>query len=155
MISTFCYIYVAYTLHVWGFAILNIFFLLLSMYGLWNWKYGNKTSVELAITTTNIQNMVLIIVLGILLTVIFYYILAKTGSASPTLDAFIFAFSMIAQGLLANKKIENWIFWIVINAITVYMFYSLATWISAGLYAILFVLAIRGYREWNIKMAHA
>ena len=92
---------------------------------------------------------ILLVIFGILLTAIFTIILIQTGSAAPYLDALIAAFSLIAQGLLAKKKIENWFFWIILNIITVVMFYYMQVWISVGLYLILVVLAMLGYLQWH------
>lgn len=159
ILGTICYIYVSYSTQLWGFCLLNIFFLAISVYGLWNWKYGTENKIQtneiqireitiLPITHTNTITLIILISLGIILSGIFSYILIQADSSSPYFDAIIFAFSIIAQGLLANKKIENWLFWIVINLLTVMMFLQLKIWISAILYVILFILAIRGYLEW-------
>jgi nicotinamide mononucleotide transporter len=167
IISTICYIYVAYAAQLWGFCLLNIFFLAISLYGLWNWKYSKQgeskgenienidnKNIILPITKTTTKTIIILLVIGVILSLIFNEILSKTGNPAPFFDAIIFAFSIVAQGLLANKKIENWIFWILLNIATVLMFYSLQYWISAVLYAILFVLAIKGYYEWKTKLVH-
>ncbi len=159
ILSTICYIYVAYSTQLWGFCLLNIFFLAISVYGLWNWKYGTENKIQtneiqtseiqiLPITHTPATTFIILIGFGTILSGVFSYILIQTGSSSPYFDAIIFAFSIIAQGLLANKKIENWLFWIVINLLTVVMFLQLKIWITAILYIMLFILAIRGYLEW-------
>lgn len=150
ILGTFCYIYVAYSAKLWGFCLLNIFFVLVSIYGWWNWRFGNKNAVDtLAITKSSASYLLKNLVIGVILTIFFALILSKTGNPAPFFDAFIFAFSLIAQVLSAQKKLESWLFWIAINLITCVMFSFLAYWTSVIVYVILFFLAIQGYSQWK------
>ena len=67
-------------------------------------------------------------------------------------DASIFALSIVAQVLLSRKRIENWPVWIVINAISVYVYASQRLWLYAVLYAFFFFNAFWGWWEWRREM---
>jgi nicotinamide mononucleotide transporter len=67
-------------------------------------------------------------------------------------DATIFALSIVAQVLLSRKRIENWPVWIVINAISVYVYATQGLWLYTALYAFFFFNAFWGWWEWRKEM---
>jgi nicotinamide mononucleotide transporter len=67
-------------------------------------------------------------------------------------DATIFALSIVAQVLLSRKRIENWPVWIVINAISVYVYASQGLWLYTALYVFFFFNAFWGWWEWRKEM---
>jgi nicotinamide mononucleotide transporter len=163
ILGTFCYVYLAFIAKLWGFCLLNIFFLVISVYGWWQWQKAEKiknlptqvhlpAQTQLVISYTNPLFIIQLLFIGAFFTLLFFYFLKQTNNASPLFDAFIFAFSMIAQFLAAKKKVESWLLWIVINLITVLMFWTLGYWVSVGLYTILFFLAMQGYLLWKEKL---
>jgi nicotinamide mononucleotide transporter len=84
----------------------------------------------------------------------FAIVLSKvTDSDVPWADAFVTAGSFVGTALLARKLIENWIVWLVVNAASIVVFAYKALWLTAILYAILFVMSIVGYRAWKRKLA--
>ncbi len=151
--ATCCYTWVAFQGKIWGFCVLNVFFALLSAYGWWHWLFYQSTTdpikQTLPITSLPFQSLSLFVAIGFLGTVGIGLFLQWAGGASPWLDAPIFAFSLVAQYLLTQKKVENWLFWIGINALTVVLFVYLQYWVSAVLYALLFLLAMKGYADWR------
>ena len=67
----------------------------------------------------------------------------------PLIDSFTTVFSFIATYLTAKKWIENWLYWIVIDAVTVYLYFSRGLNIYALLMLAYSVIAIFGYLEWK------
>jgi nicotinamide mononucleotide transporter len=116
---------------------------------------GKNTDNELPITTLKTQEVILCLVVGGLATFPFAYLLQYFGGKMVWIDATTTAFSVIAQWLLARKKIENWIFWVVINFCYVVMFIASNYWISMCLYVCLFILAIQGWLTWKKLLQQA
>ena len=67
----------------------------------------------------------------------------------PVFDALITALSLVAQWLLNRRKLENWIFWIGVDLISVPVYAFKELYLIAGLYAVFLLLCVRGYRSWK------
>jgi nicotinamide mononucleotide transporter len=76
-----------------------------------------------------------------------------TDASLPWVDSLVAVFSLIANWLLARRKIENWVIWIVLDVIYIALFASKGLYLSSGLYFILLVLAIKGFRDWKKCLA--
>jgi len=72
-----------------------------------------------------------------------------TDAAAPWVDSFVAVFSLVANWLLARRKIENWIIWIVVDVIYIALFAYKGLYLSSGLYFILLILAIKGFKDWR------
>ncbi len=155
ILATAVYSVVAFQAQLYGFFTINIFFLVLSVYGWIYWLVGKNTENELPITTLKTQELLLYLVVGGLATFPFAYLLQYFGGKMVWIDATTTAFSVIAQWLLARKKIENWLFWLVINFCYIIMFIISTHWISMFLYVCLFVLAIQGWLTWKKLLQQA
>jgi nicotinamide mononucleotide transporter len=150
IVSTSCYTWVSFEAKLWAFGLLNLLFVLLCCYGWWHWFFGHsQTNNSLPISTTKPRLLIFYILWGCFFSVLIGFLLHYAGGSSPYFDAPVFAFSLVAQYLLTQKKVENWLFWIVINAVSIVMFITLQYWVSAMLYFLLFLLAIRGYIDWK------
>lgn len=148
--STACYTWVSFEAKLWAFCLLNLLFVLLCVYGWWHWLFGrSQPNSPLPISSTAPRLLGFYVILGCFFSILIGLLLHYTGGSSPYFDAPIFAFSLVAQYLLTQKKVENWLFWIVINAVSVLMFITLQYWVSAMLYFLLFLLAIKGYGDWK------
>jgi nicotinamide mononucleotide transporter len=79
-----------------------------------------------------------------------YYVLDRwTNSTVPLLDAFTNALSFVGLWALAHKYVEQWICWIVVDAICTYLYIVKGIPFKAFLYGLYVVIAILGYRKWN------
>lgn len=79
-----------------------------------------------------------------------YYVLsAYTDSTVPLLDAFTNAMSFVGLWALARKYIEQWIFWIVVDAICCYLYIVKGIPFKAALYGLYVVIAVAGYFKWK------
>ncbi|MFM9050739.1 MAG: nicotinamide riboside transporter PnuC, partial [Bacteroidota bacterium] len=76
-------------------------------------------------------------------------ILTRTDAAYPRLDAWLATFSLVAQWLIAKKKIENWILWIAVNTIYVPVYWYRGLPATSMLYSLYLLLAIKGFLSWR------
>jgi nicotinamide mononucleotide transporter len=75
-----------------------------------------------------------------------------TDAALPFMDSFLSSTSLVAQWMMTKKKLENWLVWIAVDVLYVGMFIFKHLYLTAGLYAVFLVLAVRGYIDWRRSM---
>lgn len=79
-----------------------------------------------------------------------YYVLKEyTGSTVPVLDAFTNAMSFVGLWALARKYVEQWVFWIAVDAISCYLYIIKGIPFKAGLYGMYVIIAVMGYMKWK------
>ncbi len=129
---------------------LQIVYLLLSIYGWYEWLYGGAQKTPLVVSRAPLKHWIVLIVLAVLFGVGLGSFMAKhTDSPVPYLDASLTAASLVAQWMMTKKQLENWIVWILANIVYV------PTMIARGLpwtsfqYAVFLVLAWMGYVSWR------
>ncbi len=131
---------------------LNIFYLVMAVYGWYSWKYGNikAQNEQLQITTYGITNNFKIIGILILISIVLGYIMANYTSADfAYLDTFTTVFAVFATYMLAKKVLENWIYWVVIDTVSIYIYIQKGFYLTAVLFAIYTVLACVAYIQWK------
>lgn len=129
---------------------LNIFYVIIGIYGWYQWLYGSKEKTALRTHSYSLNKNLILIGIGIALWIPLALI-AKNYStqALPYLDAFITAFSLVATWMTAKKILENWLYWIVIDALAVILYTSREFYLMALLYIIYTILALVGYIKWK------
>jgi len=139
--------------HLYIDALLQLFFVLTSFYGIYEWKYGGDKHNELEISTMKTLQHVYIIIPGIILSLIAGKLFANyTQAASTYLDAFATVFSIINTFILVRKKIENWIYWIIIDILMAYLFFIRGAYFFSGLNVLYVILSVDGYYRWKKSM---
>jgi nicotinamide mononucleotide transporter len=122
-------------------------------FGIYGWIKWNSTGADFPIQTWTLKTHVMWIGSGLILVVSLGW-LADTFTAqqSPFVDATIFVFSLIATYMTAQKTLENWIYWIVIDAVAVGLFYSKDLYLTSVLYVFYTVLAVIGWMRWRTEI---
>lgn len=133
-------------------AILYFFYVLIGIYGWWIWG-NNNAEQELPIKRWSWVNHLWAIAAGIGGAFALGYTFFKyTYADHPFLDAHTTVFSFIASYLQAHKILSNWIYWIIIDAVTAGLYFSKNFYLYTGLMILYLVLAIIGYLNWQQKM---
>ncbi|MDF2832631.1 MAG: nicotinamide riboside transporter PnuC [Chryseobacterium indoltheticum] len=129
--------------------ILNLYYLVMSIYGWLYWKFGKRKSETTISETTNNEKLITAgIVLGTF--AVFYFFLTNfTDSDVPILDSLVSAFAWAGMWLMARRKIENWILLNISNIIAIPLLIHKGLYLYAVLTAFLFIVAISGYLEWR------
>jgi nicotinamide mononucleotide transporter len=129
-------------------ASLQIVYVIVLVYG---WIQWNKEQQKKLVTSrTSIQWWMILIAAAAIATVLIGYLFEKYTDASlPFLDSALTVASLIAQWMIAKKKIENWILWIIADVIYVGMYIYKHLYLTSVLYAIFIPLAIVGWRQWK------
>lgn len=128
---------------------LNLYYLVMSIYGWLYWKFGKRKSETTISETTNNEKLITAgIVIGTFS--IFYFFLTNfTDSDVPILDSLVSAFAWAGMWLMARRKIENWVLLNISNIIAIPLLIHKGLYLYAVLTAFLFIVAISGYLEWR------
>jgi len=147
-------IYLYWSHGLYGDAGMAVYYTVAAIYGYVAWKFalGRKSPV-VRITHTP-RRLYAPITLGFLAAWgITYYILIRwTNSTVPLLDAFTNAMSFVGLWALARKYIEQWLFWIIVDAVCCVLYVDKGIPFKAGLYGLYVVIAVMGYRKWQQLM---
>ena len=129
-------------------AFLYCFYVMAGFYGWYSWQNQVKEST---IYQHPLKNHALLIIIGGIVSVGFYYLVTNifTDAARPLIDSFTTIFSFIATYLTIKKWLNNWIYWIVIDVVTTYLYVSRELYLYAGLMAVYSVIALYGYLQWK------
>ena len=152
IICTVITIYLLYRAQYFGDMMMNIYYSIMSIYGWWNWSRIKDNRYIVLITRTNKKEYLIaffffLLTIGITYTV---YIMNLDSLEIPNyIDIFTSGIFFTAMWLMANKKIESWIFWVIGDIITVPLYSYRGLGMLSLQYLIFLVLAIQGYLEWK------
>ncbi|MBS1781460.1 MAG: nicotinamide mononucleotide transporter [Bacteroidetes bacterium] len=150
IISTSCSILVLTNVHLFAEAFLNLYYLIMSVYGWWNWKQEGK---EIPISKANQKEWLITLVIVIFGWWILYFLLSRfTPSDVPIWDALVSSTAWAGMWLLARRKIENWILLNISNALAVPLQFHKQIPLYAIFTFILFIIAILGFVNWRRLM---
>jgi nicotinamide mononucleotide transporter len=147
-------IYLYYSHGLYGDAGMAGYYTVAAIYGYAMWKFGKKKgqgeNQEMPITHVRPVLYLNMLATFLVLWAVTYYVLDRwTNSTVPLLDAFTNALSFVGLWALAHKYVEQWICWIVVDAICTYLYIVKGIPFKAFLYGLYVVIAILGYRKWN------
>jgi nicotinamide mononucleotide transporter len=131
---------------------LQVFFVGMSVYGWMNWTRSAESG-ELPVTLWPIRWHLLAAVGFTLLSFLSARLLAEESRAAwPLLDSLTVWFSLLATWLVARAKLENWLYWIVIDVVLVFLFYDRGQMWVAMLYLLLILIASAGFIAWRRRL---
>ena len=162
IICTVITVYILYKAQFFGDMMMNIYYSSMSIYGWWNWsrKDKNKYLLEISsISKNDIGLTVFLFLLTISITYLVYFftiicplfqctVYDKIGIPNY-IDILTSGIFFVAMWLMANKKLESWIFWIIGDIITVPLYAYRGLGMLSLQYIIFTILAIQGYIEWK------
>ncbi|WP_109511598.1 nicotinamide riboside transporter PnuC [Pseudomonas ovata] len=137
-------------------VLLQLIYAVLQLYGWWQWtRHGDNVPAR-AVTTLQDRSILGGLAVGALLGAALGAGMAHfTDAAQPWLDAALTSFSLVAQLWMAQKRLQCWPLWIVLNVISVGLFLHQALHAMAAVYALFTLLAILGWREWRVALVPA
>jgi nicotinamide mononucleotide transporter len=149
-ISVTLYIYIFFSVQLYPETGLQVFYLFMAFYGYYNW---NKKEQSLQIIEWNISKHFAVLILGAILTFLMgFYFTTYTNAKMPIVDSFTTVFSIFATYMVVKKILGNWLYWIVIDTVSVYLFYSRDLHLTSLLFMAYTIIAIFGYFNWLKKM---
>ena len=149
LLADFLYLVVFYQARLFSDALLQIFFVAVTLYGWWHWWRGVRVDGEVRVVPLSLRGWAAGLIAGAFGAVLLGWLMVRIGAALPHLDAALTSYSLVASWWGARKHIANWWLWIVVDVIYVgeYLYKDLRA--TALLYAGLVLLAVLGLRDWR------
>jgi len=129
---------------------LQVVYFILSCYGWWHWSRGTRNASPVVVRRTSATTMMLLAALGVAIWFVLKTVTSQIpGAVMPGVDAALVATSLIAQGMMTRKLLENWILWIVVDAAYIVVFIMRGLVVTSVLYAVFLGLAVVGLIQWS------
>ena len=152
LVSTFIYAYLLWQWELLGDSMINGYYFIMSIYGWYHWTRKKGDVIEFPIATmTNKEKItaIFIFVLTIVFVIIVYLYFNKFTSWYSYVDTFLTALFFVGMWLMAKRKIENWIFWIIGDVISIPLYFAKGYTFTSFQYLIFTIIAVYGYLEWK------
>jgi len=157
IICTIITMYLMYKVSLLGHILVNLLYTIISFFGWWNWsrRENNDLVVKVSKFTSNDLTKSLLIFFFIVFVAYFAHDFFATNFEGQIkeLDILTSGIFVTAMWLMANKKLENWILWIIGNVITIPLYLSSDKIILSIQYIIFTILAIQAYIEWKKSLS--
>ena len=151
MISTFIFIYLLYKSVLLGDMMINAYYFIMSIYGWYVWTREENNSITL-ISRINAKEKnicILIFIFSLIFVYSIYVYFDKWNSLTAYIDNLSTAIFFVGMWLMAKRKIENWIFWIIGDIISVPLYFYKGLTFTSLQYLIFTFIAIAGYYSWK------
>ena len=157
IICTIITMYLMYKVSLLGHILVNLLYTIISFFGWWNWsrRENNDLVVKVSKFTYNDLTKSLLIFFFIVFVAYFAHDFFATNFEGQIkeLDILTSGIFVTAMWLMANKKLENWILWIIGNVITIPLYLYSDKIILSIQYIIFTILAVQAYIEWNKSLS--
>jgi nicotinamide mononucleotide transporter len=174
ILSSALYVWVFSTAKLYGDAALQILFIVLAVWGWWQWRrvptearsppplidrdnphYRQQPVHPQAPRRLQGREGLRLWVVGVFFWLVLWFVLdyflrSFTDSDAPLADAFVTSGSILGTLLLARKFTANWGVWLVVNVVSTVLFVSKQLWLSAVLYALFSLMSVYGWQQWRL-----
>jgi nicotinamide mononucleotide transporter len=148
IISTTLSVYSLYDAQLYAESLLNLYYILMSVYGWWNWV-TKKHEPPVKVSYTSNREWIITAIIVLPGWIVLYFILRYfTPSTVPLWDAWISSTAWAGMWLLARRKIENWVLLNISNAFAIPLLFHKRLPLMALLTIILFIVACKGFIDW-------
>jgi nicotinamide mononucleotide transporter len=125
----------------------------MSIYGWYNWTRKVDTTHHVPISKTTRMQLIISFVAFLVFFLLLWYVLDRfTDSVVPIWDSFTTSVFIVSMWLMALKKIENWLGWIIGDALVIPLFAYKGLVFTSFQYIVFLALAVSGYLEWQKKL---
>ncbi len=154
IISVVIYIYITFNYKLYADTGINFYYLIASIYGWYFWTNTRGGRSQIRISTLKRNEWFLTLGLGIVSFIIIRFGLDYTDSDVPTWDSITTTTAIVGMWLMARKKLENWIAWVVTDLIAVPLYYYKELYLTSFQFLVFTILAIMGYFAWKKTYEH-
>ena len=153
IVSVIIYIFIFWDAKLYADMGLQVYFLIMSIYGWYFWRKKAKSSELISMKSINKKELIIALIAITFFTLILgTFLFKRTDASFPFIDSFCTACSLVAQVFLARKVLENWLIWIFVDLIYIGVYVAKDLQLTAGMYAIYIYIAAMGYIEWRKNM---
>ncbi len=149
IVSILISLWVLYQSKLYADIILNLYYLVMSIYGWFFWKFGKEKEETPISYSSKLEHLKALCIVLVCFAGMSYWLRFHTNSDVPLWDAGVSAFAWAGMWLMAKRKMENWIFLNISNAISIPLLIYKELYIYAGLTIFLFIVGTSGYFKWR------
>ena len=151
LVQVVLYIEIFYNARLYSDMLLQIVYVVLQAYGWYHWSNGKSAlRTDLPVTSLTPRQIGAWLVATLAAAGAWGELMSRfTDAAAPHADAFIAAASLVAQYLLARKKLESWYWWIAVDLVAIAVYWSRDLRLTSGLYAVFLGLCLAGVLQWR------
>lgn len=148
-VSSVLYVWVLFGAHLYMESALNGFYALMAVYGFWQWQHG-QGGRALEVTRWPLSRHLAALAAVVVASMITAFFLRRfTPAASPFVDSMVTWSSVFTTFLVARKVYENWYWWLVIDSVSLCLYFTRHLYVTTLLFALYVALIIVGMREWR------
>lgn len=156
LISTALYAWLFFDVNLKQDSLLQVYYLCMAVYGWYMWSNTSRHT-EVRIQRWSLRTHLLLITATLCVSLVSGYV-AKTYFSSdyPYLDGLTTWFAVLTTYMVARKVLENWWYWVVIDIVSVYLYWQKGLYPTVGLYLVYVIIAVAGYFNWKKRwLTHA
>lgn len=149
-VSSALYVVIFWDVSLLMDSVLNVFYVVMAVVGWQQWRSGGSEQKGVQISSMHWQQHVLLLVVMVLVSWLSGWLMAKyTTEAWPLLDSFTTWASVITTIMVVRKVLENWLYWLLIDSISLYLYVDRELYLTAALFAAYLVIVVFGYMQWR------
>ena len=153
IISVLVYVYICLFAGLYADMGINGFYFVMSVFGWYKWTRKNEGNLFIPISkNTGLQHLLSVAVAIVFFFVLRFVLTNYTDSTVPNLDSLTTSIFLVGMWLMALKKIENWIFWIVGDVISIPLYFHKGLLLTSFQFTVFLIIAVLGYMEWQKKL---
>lgn len=152
LVSTILYVYILFKFELFGDLIINFYYSIMSVLGWYLWSKTKNGEDEFPISTINRKECIistLIFIITLTFVAFIYHFFDKFTHWTAYVDAFTTGLFFVGMWLMAKRKIENWILWIIADVVSVPLYFYKGLTFSSFQFLVFTIIAILGYKEWK------
>ena len=153
IVNVLIYVYLCFFAGLYADMAINAFYFVMSVFGWYNWTRRVDNTHHVPISSLNMKQWLFYVLLIMVAFGVIYYVLSNyTDSTVPVFDSFTTSLFISGMWLMAIKKIENWLLWILGDLLVIPMFAMKGLAFTSVQYIVFLILAIMGYIEWRKRL---
>ena len=147
-LSSAIYLAVFFAARLYMESVLQIFYAAMAVYGYRQWRYGGVEHGGVAITTWTFRRHALALGIIAFASLALGELMSRTNAAFPHVDAFTTSGAIVTTYMVARKILENWLYWFVIDGVSVFLYMARDLNFTAALFVLYLVLIVIGFMRW-------
>ena len=152
LVSTILYVYILFEFQLYGDLIINFYYTIMSFLGWYLWSKTKDGHDEFPMSIINRKEILvstLIFTITLTFVALVYHFFDKFTNWTAYVDALTTGLFFVGMWLMAKRKIENWILWIIADAISIPLYFYKGLTFSSFQFILFTIIAILGYKEWK------
>ncbi len=149
-ISTVIFLYIFWDVRLYMESGLQVYYFAMAVFGWYQWRRASNGSNNLQVSMWSMRQHLIALALIALLTLLSGYLLnSGTDARLPFLDSFTTWASVVTTYMVARKVLENWIYWLLIDSVSIYLYIDRELYFTSMLFAVYIVIIFFGWFSWS------